>query len=296
MRRAWTTVRSPARRADRLVPLALAVCLGLLPDAALAKTWTAVRIATEGVYPPWNYTDLSGQLIGFEIDLAHDLCRRMGVTCEIVTKDWESLISGLQAADYDAIMDGMTITEARRQVIQFSDSYAQTPAVFAVLKNSALASPASLTSRRDRLDLNQVGPGEQSALDALREAFAGKTVGVEVASPAARFLQSFMADTVEIRKYATLEGLDLDLEARRIDLGLASMSHWQTLLATQGGKDFTLIGPDLTGGPFGSGVGIGLRQSDGDLALLFNRAIAAAKADGTIARLARQWLGYDASP
>ena len=96
-----------------------------------------VRIATEGAYPPWNFTDSSGQLIGFEVDLAHDLCQRMGATCEIVAQDWDSLIPGLQAGDYDAIMDGMTITEARRQVIQFSDSYAQTPAAFAVLKDSA---------------------------------------------------------------------------------------------------------------------------------------------------------------
>ena len=284
------------RRADPVLSLVLALGLALLPQAALAKTWTEVRIATEGAYPPWNYTDGSGQLIGFEIDLAHDLCRRMGVTCEIVTKDWETLIPGLQAADYDAIMDGMTITEARRQVIQFSASYAQTPTVFAVLKDSPLVSPASLSSRRDRLDLSQVNPGEQTALDALREAFAGKTVGVEVASPAARFLQTFMADTVEIQEYATLEALDLDLEAKRVDLALASISHWRTLLATQGGKDFTLIGPGLTGGPSGPGVGIGLRQSDADLALSFNRAIAAARADGTITRLAQQWFDYDASP
>ena len=284
------------RRADLITPLVLALVLALVPQAALAKTWTEVKIATEGAYPPWNYTDGSGQLVGFEIDLAHDLCRRMGVTCEIVAKDWDALIPGLQAADYDAIMDGMTITEARRQLIQFSDSYAQTPTVFAVLEGSPLITPASLSSRRDRLDLNQVNPGEQSALDALREAFAGKRVGVEVASPAARFLQTFMADTVEIQEYATLEGLDLDLEAKRVDLALASMSHWRMLLATQGGKDFTLIGPDLAGGPFGPGVGIGLRQSDGDLALPFNRAIAAAKADGTIARLAQQWFGYDAAP
>jgi octopine/nopaline transport system substrate-binding protein len=283
-------------RADQIAPLALALYLAFLPAAALAKTWTEVRIATEGAYPPWNDIDGSGQLIGFEIDLAHDLCRRMGVTCAIAAKDWDRLIPGLEANDYDAIMDGIAITEARRQVIQFSDSYAQTPAVFAVFKDSALATPASLSSRRDRLDLNQVSPGEQSALDALREAFAGKRVGVEVASPAARFLQTFMADTVESREYTTLEGLDLDLAAKRIDLALASMSHWRPLLATQGGKDFTLIGPDLTGGPFGPGVGIGLRPSDGDLAEPFNRAIAAARADGTIARLAQQWFGYDASP
>lgn len=283
-------------RADRLAPLALALCLSLLPDAAGAEPSSKIRIATEGAYPPWNYTDGSGRLIGFEVDLARDLCRRMDVVCELVAKDWKDLFAGLEAGEYDAIMDGMPITAARREVLQFSDSYAQTPAVFATLKKSLLANPANLGKRRDRLDLDHLGAGEQTALDDLRAAFASKTVGVEVASPSASFLQAAMADTLEIRKYTTLEGLDLDLEAGRIDLALASMSHWRLLLATEAGKDFTLIGPSLTGGPFGPGVAVGLRNADEDLALQFNRAIAAAKADGAIARLAQQWFGYDASP
>jgi octopine/nopaline transport system substrate-binding protein len=279
-------------RPDRIAPLALALCLGLLPGAAPAKPWTKIRIATEGAYPPWNFTDSAGALIGFEVDLAHDLCRRIGAACELVARDWDGIIPGLRAGDYDAIMDGLTITEARAQAIQFSTSYAQTPAAFAVPKASPLA---SLTRKRDRLDLSHVKAGEQTALDALRDAFAGKTVGAEVASPAARFLQAFMADTVEIRRYVSLESLDGDLEAGRIDLALASMSHWQPLLAPDSGKSLTLIGPGLTGGPFGPGVGVGIRQADVDLVALFNRAIGAAKADGTIARLAEQWFGYDVS-
>jgi octopine/nopaline transport system substrate-binding protein len=279
-------------RPDRIAPLALALCLGLLPGAALAKDWTKIRIATEGAYPPWNFTDGAGALIGFEVDLAHDLCRRIGATCELVARDWDSIIPGLQAGDYDAIMDGLTITKARAQEIQFSTSYAKNPAAFAVRKASPLA---ALTSKRDRLDLSHIDAGARAALDALRTALAGKTVGVEVASPPARFLNDFMAETVEIRRYVSLEGLDGDLEAGRIDLALASMSHWQPLLASESGKDLALIGPALTGGPFGAGVGVGIRRADDDLVALFNSAIGAAKADGTIARLARQWFGYDAS-
>jgi octopine/nopaline transport system substrate-binding protein len=279
-------------RPDRIAALALALCLGLLPGAAQAKSWTKIRIATEGAYPPWNFTDSAGALIGFEVDLAHDLCRRIGAVCELVAQDWDGLLPGLQAGDYDAVMDGLTITEARQQVIQFSASYARTPAAFAVPKTSALA---SLASKRDRLDLDQADAGEQAALDALRDALAGKTVGAEVASPPARFLQAFLGDTVEIRRYVSLDGLDGDLETGRIDLALASMSHWQPLLAAEGGKSLTLIGPGLTGGPFGPGVGVGIRQADDDLVALFDRAIGAAKADGTIARLAQQWFGYDVS-
>ncbi len=279
-------------RPGRIAALVLALCLGLPPGAALAEPRTKIRIATEGAYPPWNFTDDAGALIGFEVDLAHDLCRRLGVTCELVARDWDGLIEGLEAGDYDAIMDGLAITAARAQKIQFSTSYAQTPSAFAARRASPLA---SLTGKGERLDLGQLDAGGQAALDALTEALAGKTVGVEVASPAAGFLHAFMGDTVEIQSYVSLESLDADLEAGRIDLALASLSHWQPLLGTESHESLTLIGPGLTGGPFGPGVGVGIRQANDDLVALFDRAIEAAKADGTIARLARQWFGYDVS-
>src|SRR5918996_2163227 len=119
---------------------ALAVTMGLATGSAVAKDWTTVRIATEGAYPPWNSTDASGQLIGFEIDLANDLCQRMQVECEIVAQNWDGIIPALTAGKYDAIMAGMSITDERMQVISFSDSYASEPAYFAVLKDSDLAS------------------------------------------------------------------------------------------------------------------------------------------------------------
>jgi octopine/nopaline transport system substrate-binding protein len=129
----------------------------------------------------------------------------------------------------------------------------------------------------------------------MKEAFEGKTVGVQVATTHANFLESLMGDTVEIRKYDTQENLDLDLQAGRVDLALASMSYWQPLMETEKGADFTVIGPGMTGGPFGAGVGVGIRQEDSDLVQMLNQAIAAAKADGTIARLSEQWFGFDAS-
>src|ERR687897_801895 len=106
---------------------ALAVTIGLATGSAVAKDWTSVRIATEGAYPPWNATDSSGQLVGFEVDLAQELCQRMGVECEIVAQDWEGIIPALQAGKYDAIMAGMSVTDERMQVISFSDVYASEP-------------------------------------------------------------------------------------------------------------------------------------------------------------------------
>jgi octopine/nopaline transport system substrate-binding protein len=267
-----------------------AVALGLATGSAMAKDWTSVRIATEGAYPPWNSTDSSGQLIGFEIDLANDLCQRMAVECEIAAQDWEGIIPALTAGKYDVIMAGMSITEERMKVINFSDSYAAEPAYFAVLKDSDLA---SYKTDLDQANLDEVDAEETAAIDDLKVTLDGKTVGVQVATTHANFLEQYLGDAVEIRSYDTQENLDLDLQAGRVDAALASASYWYPLMQTEKGADFALIGPGFDGGPFGKGVGVGVRQEDTDLVDMLNKAIAEAKADGTINRLAQQWFGFD---
>jgi octopine/nopaline transport system substrate-binding protein len=268
---------------------AVALIVGLA-STAMAKDWTSVRIATEGAYPPWNSTDASGKLIGFEVDLAQDLCKRMAVECEIVAQDWEGIIPSLTAGKYDVIMAGMSITDERKEVINFTDSYAGTPAYFAVLKNSDLA---DYQSGMDKANLDEVGSDVRTEIDALKAALDGKAVGVQVATTHANFVDQYLGDAVDMRSYDTQENLDLDLQAGRIDAALASASYWQPLLQTDKGADFVLIGPGFDGGPFGKGVGAGIRQEDTDLVTMFNEAIAGAKADGTINRLAQQWFGFD---
>ena len=273
-------------------PLLVLVCGLVVVTQAQADDWTTVRIATEGAYPPWNYTDSSGELAGFEIDLAADLCARMQVECEVVPQDWEGIIPALQAGKYDAIMAAMSITSERREAIAFTDSYAATPARFAVLEDSELA---GYQAPLERIDLNEVDEAEQAAIDELAALLAGTTVGVQVATIHANFLKEYLGDVVEIRQYGTQENLDLDLQAGRVDAALAAMSYWQPLLGTEKGEHVSLIGPGMIGGPFGAGVGIGVRHEDGDLVAMFNQAIAAAKADGTITQLAQEHFGFDAS-
>lgn len=263
--------------------LGLALGAGAAVDA-VAKDWSRLRIATEGAYPPWNATDSSGQLVGFEIDLANDLCQRMGVACEVVAQDWEGIIPALQAGKYDAIMAAMSITDERQQVIAFSTPYAATPAAFAVPKDSAAA---SYQGPGGRIDLDAVDATEQAALDDLKQALEGKTVGVQVATTHQNFIDQYMAGAVDLRRYDTQENLDLDLDAGRIDAALADLSYWQPLLESEHGRNLVLIGPSMVGGPYGEGVGVGIRQDDTDLVGLFDQAIAAAKADDQQAAMVR---------
>src|SRR5215510_9767453 len=120
---------------------AAAAALLLVGSGALAQTkdWSTIKIATEGAYKPWNFTDPSGKLVGFEIDLAEDLCRRMKAKCEIVAQAFDGVIPALNAGKFDAIMAGMKITEKRKEAIIFTQPYGRTPSTFAVLKSSPLA-------------------------------------------------------------------------------------------------------------------------------------------------------------
>src|SRR5271154_3290657 len=101
---------------------ALAASLALAPTA-FAKDWKTVVIGMEGAYEPWNLTDSSGKIVGFEVDLAMDLCKRAGLECKVIAQDWDGMIPGLKAGKFDVIMDGMSITDERKK-----KSFSPTPA------------------------------------------------------------------------------------------------------------------------------------------------------------------------
>ncbi len=110
---------------------AAALTLGLTLTGAVAKDWKTVVIGMEGAYDPYNLTDPSGKIVGFEPDLVMDLCARMKVECKIIAQDWDGMIPGLNAGKFDVIMDGMSITDERKKQIDFTEPYAAVPAAFA---------------------------------------------------------------------------------------------------------------------------------------------------------------------
>lgn len=276
----------------RVVSLLTALALALLGGPAEAKDWKKVKIATEGAYAPWNFTDPSGKLVGFEIDLANDLCKRMKADCEIVAQNWDGIIPGLTAGKYDAIMAGMSITAKRMEVINFSNAYAVTPAALVAKKGNPLATlPVGNT-----YSLDTMTPEVQKVIDDLKAALKGRTVGVQVATTHSNFLEAHFKGVADVRTYKTTEQHDLDLEAGRIDVALASIGYWKPMLDKPEGKNFVLVGPSFRGGLFGKGVGVGLRKADPDLQHLFNEAIGAAAKDGTLRTLALKWFKFDNTP
>ena len=189
-------------------------------------------------------------------------------------------------------MAGMSITDKRKEVITFSRSYAATPAVFVVKSDGPFA---GFKTDVDSVTMEALDAGETAAVDAVKAAFKGKTVGVQIATTHENFLNETLAGDVTVKTYDTQENLDLDLQAGRVDAALAAMSYWKPLLESDNGKGLEMVGPGFTGGPFGNGVGAGIRQKDQALADMFTAAINEAIDDGTVSKLAVQWFGFDAS-
>jgi octopine/nopaline transport system substrate-binding protein len=94
--------------------LALALTPFLLAPAFAQTLPDHITIATEGAYPPWNYTAPDNSLIGYEIDLIKILCERMKIRCDVISQDWNGIIPGLTVGKYDAIIASMGVTNERK--------------------------------------------------------------------------------------------------------------------------------------------------------------------------------------
>ena len=249
-----------------------------------------IRIGTEGAYPPWNSKDASGKLIGFEVELAWQLCRYIGQQCEIVEQDWDGMIPALTSKKFDAIMAGMSITEERMKTINFSQGYADEVASLAVMKGSDLEGMDTPSG----INLSIGGGAVKKALKTIEGALAGKTVCVQTATIHQNFLDSGDVGKVNVRTYKTQDEVNLDLASGRCDAALAAAVAFSDY-AEKSGKPVVLTGPTFSGGAFGNGVGVGIRKDDTELLKKFNAAIDKARKNGDISRIATKWFGFDAS-
>ena len=271
--------------------LTLVTFLLMTISFAYAGDWSKIKIGTEGAYPPWNGMNAAGELEGAEIDLVFDLCKRMKAECELVAQDWDGIIPALQNGKYDAIMAGMSITAERMEVINFSQGYANEPASFSVLKSSPLAS----LKFSGKVNMDALDGKSKKLLKSLKKTLKGATVGVQGSTTHENFVKQVLGDTVTMKSYDTQENLELDLSVGRIDAALSDQGSMEKFMESDNGKNIAFIGPGLGGGPFGGGVGVGLRKADTDLLEMINKAIDEARADGTLAEHFIKWFGKDIS-
>jgi polar amino acid transport system substrate-binding protein len=249
----------------KLKSLAAALVLVAAPVAAQE---VKVGIAAEP-YPPFTSPDASGNWVGWEVEVINAVCAAAEIQCVITPVAWDGIIPALTSGQIDAIMSSMSITEERKQTIDFSDKYYNTPTVIATAKGSGIAPTA--------------------------EGLAGKIIGVQVATIHEAYVNKhFAGSAAEIKVYQTQDEANQDLAAGRIDAIQADSIATDAFIASETGAACCEIVGAVADDPevLGLGVGVGLRQGEEELKAKFNAGIAKIRADGTYDKIT---AGYFAS-
>ena len=221
-----------------------------------------LRIGTEGAYPPFNLIDASGKVVGFDVDIANALCAKMKVECEVVTSDWDGIIPALNASKFDFIVASMSITEERKQAVDFTDPY--------------------YTNK-----LQFIGPkGTEFKTD--KASLKGKVIGAQRATIAGTWAEDNLGDTIELKLYDTQENAYLDLASGRVDGVLAdTFVNWEWL-KSDAGKGFEFKGDPVFDN---DKIGIAVRKGD-PLQGKLNEALKAIVADGTYKKINDKYFPF----
>jgi polar amino acid transport system substrate-binding protein len=234
-----------------------------------ANAQTKLRIGTEGAYPPFNNLTSDGKLEGFDIDIANALCAEMKVECEFITQDWDGIIPALQAGKFDAIIASMSITDERKQQVDFTNKYYNTPPAVAAPKDSTIAG-------------------------ATKEDLAGKSIGVQGSTTHSNYAEATFTDS-DVRLYPTADEYKLDVVNGRIDAVSDDIIVLQEWLDSPDGACCKIVGT-ITPVPeiHGEGAGIAIRKGETELAAKFNAAIDAIRANGKYKEINDKYFSFDA--
>jgi polar amino acid transport system substrate-binding protein len=160
-----------------------------------------IIVGTSADFPPFEYTDETGKIIGFDIDLITAILENLNYTVEVKDIGFDSLIPSLQADKIDIIAAGMTITEAREDIIDFSDPYYQADQSVLIKKDSGV----EINSSHD--------------LENFTASIANLTIGAQTGTTGATWVQEELIDT-GLMDEENLKLYDLYLDAvADLDIG-----------------------------------------------------------------------------
>lgn len=217
-------------------------------------------------FPPMGYTDEGGEIVGFDIDLATEVCARLGVSLILYPIDWSAKNLELDSGNIDCIWNGYSVTPERAKETLLSDTYMQNMQVVVVTADSPI-----------------------KTLDDL----AGKKLGVQDGSSA----QKAIADTpglldsigeqVDFKENVTAL---MDLSIGQTD-ALAIDSVVADYYSAQSPGEYVILEETLAPEDFA----IGFRNGDQALCDAVNQALDEMRADGTFAEISNKWFGRDVS-
>ncbi|WP_410207487.1 amino acid ABC transporter substrate-binding protein [Fusobacterium sp.] len=217
-------------------------------------------VGLDATFAPMGYRDESGEIVGFDIDLAKEVAKRMGVEAKFRPCEWDGIIFDLRSKNIDMVWNGMTITPARSKQVLFTDPY--------------LSDDQVIFTRKDSGTYN---------VDDL----AGKVVGVQLGSSGSLAVEdSYIKKEIkEIKKYATNVEALMDLEAGRLDavvMDEVSGKYYNKKKSTLNYSVENLAKEEFA---------VALRKDDKTLAQEINRILSEIKADGTFEQIKNRWIG-----
>jgi lysine-arginine-ornithine-binding protein len=252
--------------------LVLGVALALAALGVNAKDMTELRFGVDPTYAPFESKAPSGQLVGFEIDLGNEICKRLQMHCVWVENGFDGIIPALKARKFDAILSAMSITPKREEQVAFSQPLFNTPS---------------------RL-IAKVGSDLKPTVESLK----GKSVGVAQGSTQEAYAKAYWASTgINVVSYANQELVYPDLRAGRIDATFTdALAGNQGFLKTPQGKGYAFSGDAVNDAKMlGKGAGIGFRKEDAALREKIDHAIGSMQKDGTYKKIEQKYFDFDIS-
>lgn len=254
------------------------LAISLTAVLALGTTSTVsaetLRVGMECTYAPFNYRTESGELAGYDVDVANGVSEIIGADLEFVCQQWDGMIPALLANKFDLIVASMSITDSRLEKIDFSSPY------------------------RDSVGRLVGGSGKGLELfdpngAPIAANFAGLRVGLERASTYESWFNAKLPDA-DIVLYDGSEPMYLDLQNGRVDMIMTNpMKAHLKFLSTEEGSGFEFVSPPINEVAFfGIGVGIGLRKGQDELKARLDGAIKQLINDGKLTEYALKYFPF----
>ena len=234
----------------------LATMLAASASSAFAQD---ITFAMEASYPPFETTNVQGDIVGFDVDIANAICKEIGATCHFKNLPFDALIPGLirNRGGYQASISAIDITAARAKKVAFSDAYYDSSASFIALK--------------DTKDLSQA-----------------KTVGVQNGTTFQQYIVAEKKD-MEPKAYASIQQAILDLKNGRINALFGDTAVLSDALSKE--PDLHFVGQKVTDKAyFGNGLGIAVNKSKKDLLEQLNKGIKLIKENGEYDKIYNKWM------
>lgn len=252
------------------------VAAGEVLDRVMAtKTLT---LSSDPAYPPQSFLNDKNEMDGFDIDVAREIAKRLGVELKIITPAWDMITAGRWGGRWDISVGSMTPTKERAQVLEFPAVYYYTPAAFAVHKDSAAGAIA---------DLNGKKIGVCGACT--YELYLNKNLVIDaVGTPPF----TYQVDAGEIRTYDTDTNALDDLrigDGKRLDAILSALPTIQE--AIKNGYPLKVVGDPVYYEP----LSVALDKGDAEFSAKIKGIVEAMHGDGALSALSKKWYGVDLS-